>query len=159
SGAAALILSRCTLTTAQLRSNILNNVDVLASLNGAVSTSGRLNVHKALLACLPPDFNISAAPDSRTVTAGAPTTYTATVSGFGGFTGTVTLSVTGLPAGVTASFAPPSIGGGAGSATLTVTTSGTTTPGAYSLTITGSSGSLSHSAPVTMIVQPPPTVG
>ncbi len=53
SGAAALILSKCTLTTAALKANLLANVDVLGSLSGLVGSSGRLNVDKALRACAP----------------------------------------------------------------------------------------------------------
>jgi regulation of enolase protein 1 (concanavalin A-like superfamily) len=50
-GAAHLLLSRCTLTTPQLRSVLLDNVDVVPSLGAAVATSGRLNVERSLAAC------------------------------------------------------------------------------------------------------------
>lgn len=53
SGAAALVLSKCTLNTAALKNNLLNNVDTVAGLNGWVSTNGRLNVDKAIRACTP----------------------------------------------------------------------------------------------------------
>jgi subtilisin family serine protease len=53
SGAAALILSKCTLTTTALKSTILGNVDVVAGLTGSVATNGRLNVDKALRSCAP----------------------------------------------------------------------------------------------------------
>ena len=53
-GAAALLLSyNPTLTTAQLKAAILNNVDVIPALSKFVSTDGRLNVYKALLAVAP----------------------------------------------------------------------------------------------------------
>src|SRR4029077_18417461 len=51
SGSAALILSKCALNTATLKTTILNNVDVLPALAGVVSTSGRLNVDRAVRAC------------------------------------------------------------------------------------------------------------
>ena len=54
SGAAALVLSKCALNTAALKSNLLANVDVIGSLAGKVSTSGRLNVDKAIRACALP---------------------------------------------------------------------------------------------------------
>ena len=41
------------LDTAALKATILNNVDVLPALSGAVVTGGRLNVDKALRACAP----------------------------------------------------------------------------------------------------------
>jgi hypothetical protein len=97
-----------------------------------------------------PDFTISAAPASRTVTPTGTTTYTATVAALNGFTGTVSFSVSGLPAGATGSFTPTSVTP-SGTSTLTVTTAGTPT-GSFTLTITGTSGSLTHSATVTLVV-------
>jgi len=98
-----------------------------------------------------PDFSLSASPASRTVVQGGGTTYTATVSGGTGFSGTVSLSVSGLPAGASASFSPASISN-SGSSSLSVSTSSTTPPGSYPLTITGTSGSLVHTASVTLVV-------
>ena len=98
-----------------------------------------------------PDFSISASPSSRTVVQGGGTTYTATITGGTGFSGTVSLSVSGLPAGASASFSPASITN-SGSSTLSVSTSSTTPPGSYPLTITGTSGSLVHTASVTLVV-------
>ena len=102
----------------------------------------------------PPDFSISASPSSRTVTQGNSTTYTASISALSGFTGTVNLSVSGLPTGATASFNPTSVAG-SGSSTLTVSTATTTPTGTYTLTITGTDGSLSHSTTVTLVVATP----
>lgn len=49
SGVAALLLAyKPELTTMQLKEAILNSVDVKSSLNGKVSTSGRINAYKAL---------------------------------------------------------------------------------------------------------------
>ena len=98
-----------------------------------------------------PDFSLSATPSSRTVVKGGGTTYTATVTGGTGFSGTVSLSVSGLPAGASASFSPASISN-SGSSTLSVSTSSTTPPGSYPLTITGTSSSLVHTASVTLVV-------
>jgi len=98
-----------------------------------------------------PDFSLSATPSTQTVLPGAATTYTATVTPGTGFTGTVTFNVTGLPAGTTATFTPASINT-SGSTTMNVTTSASTPGGSYPLTITGTSGSVSHSANVTLVV-------
>ena len=51
SGAAMLVLSKCALNTASLRSTLLAQVDPLASLAGITVTGGRLNVAKALRSC------------------------------------------------------------------------------------------------------------
>jgi subtilisin family serine protease len=50
-GTAALILSLGYQSVTNLRSMILNNVDLLSSLSGLVGTSGRLNVCRAVPAC------------------------------------------------------------------------------------------------------------
>ncbi len=97
------------------------------------------------------DFSITAAPSSQTVSAGSGTSYTVSITGSGGFNGTVGLSVTGLPVGATATF-NPSLVTNAGSSTLTVNTSSSTAGGSYPLTVTGSSGSLTHNTPVTLVV-------
>jgi PKD repeat protein len=97
------------------------------------------------------DFSLSASPASRTVVPGAGTTYTATVTPGTGFTGTVAFSVTGLPAGATGSFNPTSVNG-SGQTTLTVSTTGSTPTGSYPLTIRGTSGPVTRSATVTLVV-------
>jgi subtilisin family serine protease len=51
SGAAALVLSRCSIDTAALKSVILNNVDPVSALAGRTTTGGRLNVNKAIRSC------------------------------------------------------------------------------------------------------------
>jgi subtilisin family serine protease len=69
SGAAALVLSKCALSTSQLKTAILHNVDVLGSLTGWVSSNGRLNVEKALRSCTAAAA-APAAPTHVTATAG-----------------------------------------------------------------------------------------
>ena len=77
-----------------------------------------------------PDFTIGTAGNSQqTVIAGSLATFGLTVGSQGApFTGAVTLSASGLPAGATASFSPPAVVPGASSApvTMTVTTRATT---------------------------------
>jgi subtilisin family serine protease len=57
SGAAALVLSACSQTTTQLKTTLLNSVDVLPALASMVVTHGRLNVDRAIRNCsgAPPD--------------------------------------------------------------------------------------------------------
>src|SRR5207302_156232 len=85
----------------------------------------------------------------QTVTQGGGTTYTVNISPSGGFTGAVSLSADGLPAGASASFSPNPA---TGSATMTVSTTATTSTGSFSATITGTTGNLSHTASVSLVV-------
>ncbi|GEM_PF-1228052 len=100
-----------------------------------------------------PDFTISASPSSQTVTAGGGTSYTVTTTAVNGFSSGVSLTVSGLPSGASGSFNPTSITG-AGSSTLSITTSASTPAGTNTLTIQGVSGSLTHTATVTLVVNP-----
>jgi hypothetical protein len=100
-----------------------------------------------------PDFSVSATPASRTVTQGQPTSYSATITPTGGFSGAVNLGVSGLPAGATGTFSPNPA---TSTSTLSVTTSTTTPAGSYPLTITGTNGVLTHQTTVTLVVQGPP---
>src|ERR1039457_3171904 len=50
------------------------------------------------------DYSLGMTPSSQSVGAGGSTTYTVTVTGSNGFSGTVNLGVSGLPSGVTGSF-------------------------------------------------------
>jgi hypothetical protein len=79
------------------------------------------------------------------------TTY-ANVINQNGFTGNVTMSIAGLPSGVTASFSPNPT---TNSSTLTLTSSGTAAIGQYPLIITGTSGSMTATANLTLGVHAP----
>ena len=99
-----------------------------------------------------PDFSLSATPASQTIVNGGSASYTATVAALNGYTGTVSFSVSGLPAGATATFSPASVTN-SGSSTLAITTtSGTTPAGSYVLTITASDGTLTHTANVSLSI-------
>ncbi|HLQ49982.1 MAG TPA: Ig-like domain-containing protein [Terriglobales bacterium] len=101
------------------------------------------------------DFTIAAAPGTQTVTAGNNATYTVTVNPINIFAGNVGLSVSGLPPGASATFNPSAINIGSGSSTLTI--SNLTAVGSYPLSIKGTYASLSHSSPVTLVVNPTAT--
>jgi hypothetical protein len=74
-----------------------------------------------------------------------------TITAVNGFNGVVMFKVQGLPAKVTPSFSPPTITG-SGTSTLTLTTQAGTGLGKANLTISGTSGALHQSTPVTLIV-------
>src|ERR1700738_5339863 len=101
-----------------------------------------------------PDFSTFASPASQTVNPGNSTTYTVSIGAQGGFTGVVSLAATGLPAGASASFAPASVTGSETS-TLTVITAGSTPAGTSTITMTGTSRSLTHGTAVSLVVAIP----
>lgn len=68
SGAAALILASCQMTTASLKAALLNSVDPLAALAGLTATGGKLNVSAALRNCATPQPTVSASAAGRTIT-------------------------------------------------------------------------------------------
>jgi hypothetical protein len=99
------------------------------------------------------DFSLSASPASQTVTQGNSTSYTITINPSNGFTDSVNLSVSGLPAGATPTFTPDPA---ANTSSLSITTTGTTPTGTYPLTVTGTDGALTHTTGITLVVNPPP---
>jgi pseudomonalisin len=108
---------------------------------------------------VPADFALSATPSSQTVTAGVNAGYQVNVGSVGGFTGSVSLSVSVSPVvtdAPVASLNPTSVSG-SGISALSVTTVPTTPAGTYTFTITGTSGSLVHTATVTLVVNAPAT--
>lgn len=99
----------------------------------------------------PPDFSLSASPSSRTAAPGTGTTYSVSVSGLNGFSGSSSFTVSGLPAGASGSFNPTSFTG-SGSSTLSIATTSSTATGTYPLTITATSGTLTHSVQVSLVI-------
>jgi hypothetical protein len=106
-----------------------------------------------LVVNLPPDFSLSGSPSSQTVIQGGSTSYGITITPSGGFGGQVTLSVAGLPTGATGSF---NTNPATTSSSLAVTTAVTTPAGTYTLTITGVSGTLTHTTTVSLVVNVAP---
>jgi subtilisin family serine protease len=103
------------------------------------------------------DFTPSVSPSSASTAAGGAVSYTVSVSPVNGFTGDVSLTVSGLPDSQASwSFSPPVVTGGSGSAQLTVSTATSIAAGNYPLTITATSGTTAHSAAAALVVTAPP---
>ena len=96
-----------------------------------------------------PNFTLSASPTSLTVQQGTSGHSTITVTPSGGFTGSVTLSNSALPSGVTASFGTNPT---TSTSVLTFTASSTATTGTSTITITGTSGTLTHTTTISLTI-------
>lgn len=103
----------------------------------------------------PPGFVLALSPSSVILQQAATGAIAVTVTPTGGFTGSVSLSATGLPSGVTATFSPTSTAGG--NSTLTFTVSGSALTGASSITVQGvsSSETVTTSVTLTVLIAPP----
>ena len=95
-----------------------------------------------------PDFGISASPSSVSFATGLSGTSSVTLQSSGGFGAAVSLATASAPAGVTTSCTPASI---SGTQTSTCTFGGSTA-GSYSVTVTGTSGTLVHTATIAVTV-------
>jgi hypothetical protein len=99
------------------------------------------------------EFSLSVTPATQAITAGASGTYSVSITGTNGFTGTVNLSASSSISGIVASFDTTSITGGSGSATLTVQTTSTSS-GTATITVFASdpSNNVSQSVSITASV-------
>ena len=103
----------------------------------------------ALTITAKPGFALAPSASSVAVTQAKTATDTIMVTDAGGFTGSVTLTATGLPAGVTVAYGTNPT---TGTSVLTFTANATATAGAFTVTITGNSGSTTASTTITLTV-------
>jgi hypothetical protein len=122
--------------------------------HGANGAPNGIEMHPLLSICFgqdcagaaTPDFSLSASPVAVTSQGGATATSVISAAVSGGFSSSISLSTSGLPAGATASLSATSISG-SGAATLSLNP-GSAAPGTYSVVITGTSGARSHQATI-----------
>jgi subtilisin len=156
-GALARCFSNAVCTDADTPAQLIAKVSSTAPSHGFVGDPGQPVAGKyfGFLALAgtppppPPSFTLGASPPSRSVQRGSSTTYDVSVHPQGGFASPVTLSVSGLRAGASATFAPNPT---SSSSTMTVRTTPAATRGTFTLTLTGRSGALTRTATVTLQV-------
>ena len=112
--------------------------------DGAISQAATRSVTVA-------NFSLSATPTSETIAPGGAANYSVTVAPQNGFTGTVSFAISGLPAAATASFSPATVMG-SGATTLSISTTTAIPAGTYPMVITGTSGPVSRTVNVTLVV-------
>ena len=127
-------------------------------------TSGTLS-HKAALtlnvvaAQAPSDFTIAVSPSSGTITPGGMAlSLSLLATPVNGFAGSVSVVVSGLGTGITASPATLSLMPGS-AAPINLTAGTAATAGAESITFTATSGALIHTATITLTVASAPAAG
>jgi hypothetical protein len=121
--------------------------------NIAVTSTGAADIACAFSyvpsANLAPDFTFTATPNPLTLVPTLGTsrpTFTVTQSAISGFTGTTTYSMTSSPSGITGTYSPSTITG-SGTSTLTASIPYNQASGANTLTLSGTSGALTHTQP------------
>lgn len=104
-----------------------------------------------------PSFSLTTSPASAALAQAGSVTLVVTLAPSGGYSATDTLSVSSLPAGVSGSFSPLTIAGGAGTSALTLVATGGATTGTANITISATDGTITQSAPVALTVTAPST--
>ncbi len=105
-----------------------------------------------------PTFQLSPAANAVSLTAGGSANLNSTVTVSGGFNSAVSLSVSGLPTGVTATFTPASFAApGSGTSVLKFTATTSAKAGSYPITLSAASSVTKNTAAVTLTVLPAPT--
>jgi hypothetical protein len=142
--------STLTLTASGTATVGSSTLTITASGGGVTHTS---TVALSVTSATTPDFSLSTSPTSLSVKQATSGTVSVSTAALSGFASAISLSASGLPAGVTASFSPASIASpGTGSSTLTLTASSTATAGTSTITITGTGGGVTHTATVSLTV-------
>jgi hypothetical protein len=116
-------------------------------------TSGSLTATTtvALTVTAKPGFTLTPSAATLSVTQGKTATDTIAVTDAGGFTGSVTLTATGLPSGVTVAYGTNPT---TATSVLTFTATSTATAGTSTVTITGTSGTTTATTTVALTVAP-----
>jgi hypothetical protein len=98
----------------------------------------------------PPSFTIAVTPSAPSIAPGTSSAFQLSITPQNGFSGTVSVAVSGLPTGLSASPSSVSVQNSPQTVTLTAATS--LADGNYSFTLNGTSGSLSASTTVNVAV-------
>ncbi len=144
--AAGQTSSTLTLSAAAAAAVGQSSLTVRASGQGVTARTAPLAL--AVTAVATPDFSIAASPATVAVKQGEGGASTVNITRTGGFTGSVSLTVSGLPAGVTVTLAKASTT--ESSVGMTVAAGAATPVGSFNLTITGTGAGVTGSRTATL---------
>src|SRR5262249_3983320 len=102
------------------------------------------------------DYFVFANPSAESIKRSQAPAFTVTVNPLGGsFNSSVALSCSGLPSFSSCAFSPGTVVPGTNGAqsALTITATGRTPRGTFNITVTGQSGTLQHTATITLTVR------
>jgi hypothetical protein len=128
-----------------------------------VSASNGTLTHSTVLALTvtssgpSPDFTITISPSSITLPESVSATTTVTITSMGAFSSSVSLTSSGVPSGVILTFGtnpvlPPA--GGSVNSAISLILQPWAAPGPYTITVTGTSGSITHTATIGLFIAP-----
>ena len=138
--------SALTVTTSATTASGTYSLNVMGS-GGGVTKKQALS-----LTVIGPSFTLTLGATKVILARGGSMPITVTTAGSTGFSSAITLSVSGLPRGVTASFVPASVAS-SGSSRLTLKAASTAAVGTATLTVTAVGGGVTRTQPLALTVQ------
>jgi subtilase family serine protease len=154
SGSSTLTLTASSVAT-------VGSATITVTANGdGLTASKQITVQVTKAPAVAPTLAVAPASTSLSVAQGKALTNLVSLTGNATYTGAVTLGVSGLPSGLTASWSsnPVTLSGENGSSTLTLTASSAATVGSATVTVTANGDGLTVSKQITVQVAPAPTL-
>lgn len=148
----------------QLANNITNNGSATVTVPAGTTTTARImvkadgniffdisNFNFSIIAGVAPDFTMSSTPVEQTVCPPNDAVFSINTSSVAGFSGNISLSLTGAPVGASYNFSPNMSPAGFTS-TLTITNLSLASPGVYNMQVTGAGAPGTHTIDITLTV-------
>lgn len=117
-----------------------------------ITGSSGPTTHKLIIRLHVTDFTVGSSPSTLNLSPRQASNVTVSIASLNGFAQPVTLTVSGLPLGVTATLTPSSLAGGAGVSTLTLTVSNKPALGTFIISVTATSGMITHATTIILII-------
>lgn len=143
-----------------LASGVPNNGSYSVTVPNNVTSQARIlvegvgnifyNVNSSNFEIITAEFVMNFATQDLTVCSPDNAVYNFTYNTFSGFSETTTFSATGVPAGASVVFSPPTATTNGTNVTMTVSNTGAVAPGSYTITVVGTAASATNTTNVTL---------